>query len=456
MRLTVVHPAIGHRQGQRPDGRDYIKTWQMEPLPAAAVAAQTPPEIEKRFYDDRVEAIPFDEPTDLVAISVETYTARRSYEIASEYRSRGVPVVMGGFHASLVPEEVSRYAEAVVVGEAESVWAELVDDARHGKLRPLYRGEERPSLAHVRYDRTIFARKRYLPLGLVETGRGCRFPCDFCAIQTVFQRSHRHRPIDDVVADLTRLRREKNLFFFVDDNFAADLKHARELVDAIAPVGVRWVTQVSINAAHDEDFLSRLARSGCQGVLIGFESLDPEVLKGMNKRFNMMKGGYDAALANLRRHGLRVYGTFVFGYDGDTEASFEAAVEFALRHRLYLTAFNHLTPFPGTPLYRRLEAEGRLTHEAWWLDRDYSYNLVPFRPSGMTATALQRGCAAARRRFYGWPSMLRRGFDPVNRANAFMFRTFFLINGMHRAEVRQRDRFPLGDERWPGQLLQVA
>jgi radical SAM superfamily enzyme YgiQ (UPF0313 family) len=456
MRLTLIHPAIGHRMGERPDRSDYIRTWQMEPLPMAALAAQTPADVDIRFHDDRVEPIPFDEPTDLVALSVETYTARRAYEIASEFRRRRIPVIMGGFHAMLLPEEVQRYAEAVVVGEAEGIWPEIIDDARHRTLKPLYRAAERPSLTHLRYDRSIFRDKRYLPLGLIEAGRGCRFPCDFCAIQTVFERTHRHRPIDSVIAELELLKRERKLFFFVDDNFAADLKHARELVDAIAPVGVRWVTQMSINAAHDEEFLARLRRSGCQGVLIGFESLDPETLIRMNKRFNTMKGGYDAALAKLRRHGLRVYGTFVFGYDLDTKASFAPAVDFALRHRFYLTAFNHLTPFPGTALYQRLQAEGRLQYEAWWLDRRYSYNRIPFRPARISAAELQHGCVEARKRFYSWPNMLRRGLDRINRSDHFMFRNFFLINGMHRAEVMGRDHFPLGDAAWSGTLLQAA
>ena len=155
----------------------YIRTWRMEPIPAAMVAALAPPDVEKRFYDDRLEAIPFDEPTDLVAISVETYTAKRAYQIASKYRRRRVPVVMGGFHASLCPDEVARYAEAVVVGEAEVLWPRVIDDARHGRLEKFYRAEGRTSLTGLRPDRSIFAGKRYLPIGLVEAGRGDSTRC---------------------------------------------------------------------------------------------------------------------------------------------------------------------------------------------------------------------------------------------------------------------------------------
>ena len=155
------------------------------------------------------------------------------------------------------------------------------------------------------------------------------------------------------------------------------------------PLGIRWVSQASINAAHDEEFLELIARSGCQGVLIGFESLDRSTLKAMSKSFNTMSGGFETAMANLRRHGIRVYGTFVFGYDEDTPASFDEAVEFAMDHRMFIAAFNHLTPFPGTPLYRRLADEGRLTSDAWWLDPDYRYNQMPFVPK----RSRQRSCS---------------------------------------------------------------
>ena len=451
MRLTLVHPAVGRRPGV-----DYMRTWQMEPLPIAALAALTPKDVSIAFYDDRMEAIDFDRPTDLVAIPVETYTAKRAYQIASEFRRRRVPVVMGGFHATLMADEVKDYAEAVVVGEAEELWPHVIEDARTGRLKPVYQSNSQPDLGQVRYDRSLFRGRRYLRLGLVETGRGCRFPCDFCAVQTFFQRTARHRPIDAIVSEIASLKNEKKLFFFVDDNFAADLSFARELAEALAPLGIRWVTQMSINAAHDEAFLAALARAGCSGVLIGFESLDEGVLRAMKKRFNTMRGGFTAALANLRRHGIRVYGTFVFGYDGERADAFDQAAEFAMDHRFYLAAFNHLTPFPGTPLFARLKREGRLLYERWWLDERYGYNGIPFQPKTMAPDDIRQGCLRARRRFYTWNSIVRRAFDPVNRADAFMFRNFFAINGMHRIEVSKRDHFPLGDPAWNGPLLKAA
>jgi radical SAM superfamily enzyme YgiQ (UPF0313 family) len=448
MRLTIVHPCIGRRPGER-----YIRSWQMEPLPAATIAGLTPKDVDSRFYDDRMELIPYDEPTDLVAISVETYTARRAYQIASEFRRRRVPVVMGGFHASLCPDEVSRHAEAIVIGEAEEVWPQVIDDARSGRLAREYRATGRPSLARMRPDRSIFRGKSYLPIGLVEAGRGCHFRCDFCAVQTMFGSTQTRRPLDAVLAEVAALKDEKRLFFFVDDNITSNLAEAKLFFRELAKLNVRWVSQASINAAHDEEFLDVIARSGCRGVLIGFESLDPQALRAMNKGFNTMKGGYERALANLRRFGIRLYGTFIFGYDTDSAASFMRAVDFARAHHFYIAAFNHLTPFPGTPLYGRLEKEGRLLYDAWWLDERYRYNMIPFQPATMTASELQRQCREARRAFYGWPSILRRSVDAVNRADGFMFRNFFFINAMLRADTQQRDGYPLGDESWQGQLL---
>src|SRR6185295_9647002 len=170
-----------------------------------------------------MEAIPFDEPTDLVALSVETYTAKRAYQIASEYRRRGVPVVMGGFHATLCPEEVAQYAESVVIGEAEGIWQRVIEDAERGALAPSYRGHGRPSLARLRPDRSIYAGKRYLPIGFVEAGRGCHFKCDFCAVQTVFGQSQTRRPPDEIISELAAIKDQKKIFFFVDDNITSNI-----------------------------------------------------------------------------------------------------------------------------------------------------------------------------------------------------------------------------------------
>ena len=224
---------------------------------------------------------------------------------------------------------------------------------------------------------------------------------------------------------------------------------------AIIPLKVRWVSQSSINVAYDEEALDLMHRSGCQGLLVGFESLNPDSLASMNKTFNLMNGGPAKALENFRRHGIRIYGTFIFGYDEDTPETFDTAVDFARDHGLFIAAFNHVTPFPGTPLYDRMESEGRLLYDAWWLDSRYRYNMIPFRPKTMSSEELTRHCLEARRRYYSWPSSLRRGTHRVNRNSAFMLANYVAINAMHRWDIDGRNGLPLGDEGWHGSLLET-
>ena len=414
-RITIIHPCVGRFVGMK----RYIRTWKMEPIPAAMIAALVPSDVEKTFYDDRLEQIPYDEPTDLVAISVETYTARRSYQIASEYRRRGVPVVMGGFHATLCPEEVMQYCESIVIGEAEELLPEVIDDYRHGRPRKTYQSSTRPELV-ISPDRSIFRGKRYLPIRLVEFARGCRFKCDFCAIQSYFDATHNHRPVDRVVEEIRQVRRPGQMIFFIDDNLTSSLDDAKELMRALIPLKIRWVSQSAINVAYDEEALEVMKRSGCQGMLVGFESLEPNTLAQMNKGFNLMKGGPRQALANFRRHGLRIYGTFIFGYDNDTIDTFDANIEFAKQEGLFIAAFNHITPFPGTPLYARMKSEGRLLFDAWWMDERYRYNMVPFQPKNMSPDDLAEYCVSARRSFYSWASIFRRATKRVNYRSPFI------------------------------------
>ena len=448
MRITLIHPCIGRRIGE-----PYIRGWQMEPLAPAMLASLTPRDVEVKFYDDRMEPIPYDEPTDLVAISVETYTARRAYQIASEYRRRGVPVVMGGFHATLATDEVCEYAEAVVVGEAENLWPRLVSDFRNGRLQRVYRSDTRPALDGIRPDRAIFQGKKYLPIGLVEAGRGCHLRCEFCAIQSFFSSTQNRRPAEDIIDEIRQM--DKPFIFFVDDNFTSHTDRAKDLMRQLAPLKIKWVSQASIHAAHDEEFLRLARESGCQGLLVGLESLNPDTLKRMSKTFNLMKGGYDVAFANLRKYGIRLYITFMMGYDGEGTDTFDRNVSFARDKNFFMVSFNHVTPFPGTPLYHQLQREGRLLYDRWWLDPEYRYGMMPFVPTGMTAEEARRGCLDARVSFYSLPSILRRGLDiKVNTRGSFLWH-YFVVNFLMRREVSQRENYPLGDESFSGSLIKV-
>jgi len=432
--------------------KKYIRTWQMEPLPAANLAALAPEDVDVRFYDDRMEPIPFDEPTDLVAISVETYTARRAYQIASEYRSRGVPVVMGGYHATLCPDEVRAHCESLVIGDAESTFGRLIDDYRHGRPEETYRGTASLE-GSVRPSRWIYKGRDYLPIHLIEFARGCSLRCEFCAVQSFHGATHAVHDFDSVLAQVEEVRRSGRMIFFVDDNMTCNMPAAKEFMKALIPMKVRWVSQTAIHVAHDEEALELMKRSGCQGVLVGLESLDASTLRTMNKGFNLMKGGAAKAIANLHRFGLRTYGTFVFGYDEDTAESIRETVRFARDQALFIAAFNHITPFPGTPLYTRLAAEGRLLHDAWWIDPRYRYNQVPFRPKRMAPQELARLCLEARREFYSWGSIAARARHPVHYRNPRMLGAFLVANALHQRDVSGRNGLPMGDENWSGTIL---
>lgn len=438
MKITLIYPAVG-----RKEGKSYVKAWQMQPLSMAVLASLMPPDVETCFYDDRMEAIPYDEPTDLVVISVETFTALRSYAIAAEFRQRGIPVVMGGYHATLIPEEVQEHAEALVIGDAEPVWGQLLADARSGQLKPVYDGRGRRELGNVRPDRRIFADRSYQNITLVEYARGCNFKCDFCSITAVHGASQNHRPARDVAEEMEQT--DSRRFFIVDDNIVSQPGKARELCRELQPLNISWVGQASIHVANDDDLLAAMVASGCRGVLIGMESINAANLKAMGKDWNTAHATYESSLRQFRKHGLAVYGTFVFGYDEDDWAVIKESVDFAREHQLFLAAFNHLVPFPGTPLYRRLLTEGRLLQEKWWLEPTGRVGDVVFRPKKMTPAELEAGCLWARREFYGWSSIFGRLFDrEANASSATMLGVYLGLNLGSHFDIDLRQGLQLG------------
>jgi radical SAM superfamily enzyme YgiQ (UPF0313 family) len=427
----------------RPNMSDMRSADAMEPLVFAILAGLTPAGIETVLFDERLEPIPFDEPTDLVAITVETYTARRAYQIAQAYRRRGVPVVMGGYHPTFVPDEALQYADAVVIGDAEQLWPRIVADAQSGKSRRIYRQVSQPPLSGLKPDRRIFRGKRYAPAALVQYGRGCRFACEFCSIHAFYGFDLRQRPVRDVVAEIEQLERKH--IFLIDDNIFVNGPKARELFRALIPLKIRWSCQVSLDIARDEELMTLLEQSGCTTAVIGFESLDEHNLAQMKKKWNLKHGDYPSLVQTFRQHGVMIYGSFVFGYDHDTVDSFDISLEFALRSRFYLGNFNPLTPMPGAKLYDRLRAEGRLIYDRWWLDPDYSYGQATFHPRGMTAAELTDGCFRTRRRFHDYSSIVERALDfKTNCRDPYRLGLHLASNLVARREILKKQGRRLG------------
>ena len=438
MKVTLIYPAVG-----RKEGKPYVRAWQMQPLSMAVLASLMPPDVETCFFDDRMEAIDYDDPTDLVVISVETFTALRAYRIAAQFRVQGVPVVLGGYHVTLIPEEAAQYADAIVVGDAEPIWNTLIADARRGQLREQYDGRGQRELRDVRPDRSIFGNRNYQNITLVEYARGCNFRCDFCSITAFHKAAQSHRPARDVAEEMETSGSRR--FFVVDDNVVSEPSKARELCREITPLGINWVGQASIHIAQDDELLELMAQSGCRGVLIGMESINQQNLKEMGKDWNTAQLTYSQSLQQFRKHGLAVYGTFVFGYEHDDWNVIRESVAFAREHKLFLAAFNHLVPFPGTPLYQRLNAQGKLLQERWWLDSEGRVGDVTFRPARMSPSQLEKGCLWARREFYGWQSMAQRIRDlSANAKNLTMLGVYLGLNLSSHFDIDLRQGLQLG------------
>lgn len=438
MNIALIRPCIGRpRPGEFEKGA-------IEPLTLAVLAALTPPDVRVRMHDDRVEPIPFDEPTDLAAITVETFTARRAYQIAAEYRRRGVPTVCGGMHPSLHPQEAARHFDAVVTGDAEGVWAQLLADARAGRLQPRYDALPAPPQGGLLPRRDIFSGKRYLPLSLVQFSRGCPHACTFCAPAVYFNRRQLFRAIDDVVREIAE--QKLSTVMFVDDNLTAVRPAASELFAAIKPLRIRWASQGGLDMAEDPKFMDLMMRSGCAGHLVGIESTDPAALASMNKVRNLGVN-YDRRLEVFRDFGMQLWAAFTVGHDTDTPESIARLCDWAIEKRFAFAAFNLLMPYPATPFYRQLERERRLLFDgAWWNHPDYRYNHAAFRPARMSPDALTRACFDAWDRFYSWRGILKRLRDRrTHWRSPFSLGIFLLYNSVFRREMYRMQDMSFGE-----------
>jgi radical SAM superfamily enzyme YgiQ (UPF0313 family) len=438
MKVTFIEPAMIKNKdfGEKP-------SWQLTPLTLAALAGLTPPDVEVEAVDDRIESIDYDSHRDLVGISVKTFTARRAYQIADEFRKRGVPVILGGHHPTLLPDEAGQHADSVLVGEAEGVWDQVLKDAARGQLKKRYHHPETLPFEGVRVNRSVLAGKKYLPVAMVETTRGCPFSCNFCSVTAFFGRSFRHRPPQEVVAEIAGL--DQKFVFLVDDNIVADKEAAKELFRALIPLKIRWISQASLTMTKDRELMRLMHESGCAGVLTGIESISRANLKQIHKSWNTVGIGYDEALKIARDNGIAIVGSFILGMDDDTPQSLDELLEFTIRERFFAVLFNLLTPYPGTDLYDQFLQEGRLTHAQWWLDPDYTYGSAVFKPRNISAHELAQGRLRLYREFYSPGSMLKRFWEPkANLQDIWHAFTFLTMNLPANKEEQMRFGRALG------------
>jgi len=405
--ISPKGPLYRHRGGIFGKGLRYMP----QTFPTLAALIPDDVEVELRCHDEGIETIdPHTLEADLVGMTVITGSAPRSYELAAVFRSRGIPVVLGGPHITLAPEDAAPHADSIVLGWAEQSWPQLLRDWQAGRLQPRYDQQPDFDLRTPPPDRSVLPSRRYLTDAVFEATRGCIFKCDFCVSPAAWGRRVWKKPVADVVADIRRHGRKR--IIFVDLNLTADRAHALALFRALTPLKIKWFGLATTTLVDDEELLESCAESGCTGLLMGLESIDPGVLKRMNKTFNKPER-YGRLVERLHAKGIALQGCFVFGQDGESPEVFERTARFAVEAGIDLPRFAISTPFPGTPLFQELEREGRLLHRDWSL---YDGQHCVFQPDGLSPRDLEAGTERAWKIAYslrGCLSRLRRTAAPL-------------------------------------------
>ena len=374
------------------------------PLSLLTIAALTPAHHRVTIEDENVERLDLSDTPDLAGVSVKADTAQRSWAIAASYRKRGIPVILGGIHPTACPEENAKHADAIVVGEAETLWAEVLRDAGRKSLKRIYRSEKPPDLTLTPIPRwELIAQKHYLYTNTITIGRGCPWRCDFCYNSSPnLPKGYRAKPIHKILEEIDSLGNRHVMF--IDDNFISDPSFTRELLTDLLPLGLVWHTAVSVDIGRHEDILDLMAESGCRSLFIGFETLNAANLQMAKKKQNRVEE-YERTIAKIHNRGMMVNASVVFGFDKDQPSVFKDSTEWLIAKKVETMTAHILTPYPGTALHARLMAESRIfDHEL----THYNTSRVVFRPKGMSVEELEAGYLESYRHFYTWQSIWKR------------------------------------------------
>jgi len=393
MKLLLVSPS--HKS------RKKLKAIKIPQLSLHILASLTPNEVEITIVDEDIREIDFSLEFDLVGISCMTATANRGYQLSDLFRQRGSKVILGGIHPTILPEEAIQHADAVVIGEAEGCWADVINDFKKQKLQKFYHVPE-PDLSRYPFPRRDFHIDKALfnCVGLLTT-KGCPYACEFCSVMDFYGRKIRHRPVSMVVEDI-RQSRSKN-FLVLDDNVAGHPEYSKELFEALIPLGIRWIGQSSISLAKDKEMLKLCRLSGCVALFFGLESVSPSSLMGMKKTLKSIEET-EEAIKIIQDNGIAFHPSLIFGFDTDTKAIFDDTLEFLERTKLPTTSLNVLTPYPGTRIYQRFKDQGRIISRDW---SHYDHHTVVFQPKNMTPRELAEGHYYVQSEFYSFSSILR-------------------------------------------------
>ncbi len=384
----------------------FVRSMREAPLTLTTLAALVPPlpGVEVKLVDGSVDAVPMDGEADLVGISVITGCARPAYALARHFRKRGIPVVLGGVHVTILPGEAIQHADSIVIGRGERAWPQLIEDFRWGRLKRVYREAPLPDevLAEVPLPRRDLQRRSgYMLPNTVQATRGCQRICDFCTVNAVWPR-YLKRPVADVVHDIRSIQGRH--FGFNDVSLVDDVEYAQELFTAIAPLRKKWGGLVTADSLQNTELLELMARSGCVYLLVGFESGVQTTLQGIRKNFNKTLHYHDL-IRSLKGRGISVQGCFVFGFDHDDSGVFESTVQLVQDLGVDIPRYSLYTPYPGTPLFARMQAENRILSYNW---DDYDTMHVVFRPVQMSPEELYRGFKWAYRETFRLDRVVKR------------------------------------------------
>ena len=419
MKILLISPSV--------DAEKRTNKWLMIPqLALYILEGLTPPEHEVKIIEEETGYIDLEQECNLVGISCMTANAPRAYELCKEFKKRGKTVILGGVHPSILPDEALQHADCVVVGEAEGVWETLLTDYQANRLKRIYHNPIPDLGKYVPKDFSKVIGKSRFNIIPIMTTRGCPYNCDFCCVTNLFGKKIRHVPVENVVRDIQESN--SKTFIFLDDNIIGNPQYAKKLFQAIKPLKIKWVGQSSVSLLVGDDELLRLAaESGCKSLFLGIESVSEERLKSMRKVIKETEL-LESSLKKIKKMGILIHASMVFGFDNDTKEVFDETVRFLKRNRVSTVSFNVLTPYPGTKVYENLKNENRLTTTDW---RYYDHNTVVFKPRNMTPYELQIGKVNARKEFYRILSVLKR-----LSGNLYNPLIYFLMNLGHMKQVK--------------------
>lgn len=389
----------------RHKGGIWTKSLRYMPLTLPTLKALVPADLNATVecYDEGIVDVPQQLDADLIGMTVITGTAKRAYELSAHFRAQGKKVVLGGPHVTLIPEDAVPHADAIVCGYAEDEWPRLLRDHVAGNLQPRYTQKEGLDIGgRPLPDRSVLPKWKYLTANVFEATRGCKHNCSFCVVPTAWGRTQFQKPPEEIVEDITRMGARQALF--LDLNIISDTAYATRLFEALLPLKIQWYGLSTTLLCDDMKLLSLASRSGCRGLLMGLESVSKASLRSNSKQFND-PAKYHQVVERLHAHNIALQGCFVFGLDEDDSSVFERTAQFALDAKIDLPRFAVVTPFPGTPLFKQFESEGRLLHKDW---QYYDAQHVVFQPAHMSIDELQLGTERAWKMCYSWSGMWNR------------------------------------------------